>query len=282
MSDRALVLGGGGVTGRAWELGVLTGLLDAGIDLTVADLVVGTSAGSAVGALVTAAGSDLRALYQRELAGPGPGELVGRFGPGLFVRWFGIGLAGRSGTAEELGRAFGRLAVASASRTVSQEQRVADLATRMGVQEWPLRRLLITAVDADTGALVVFDAGSGVRILDAVAASCAVPGVWPLVTVNGRRCIDGGMRSPANADLAAGCGRVVVLAPNPRGFRLESAAAVLVAGVGEQAVVIVPDQAARRAFGRKLFDPAGRAPAARAGYAQAAAEAERVAVVWGR
>src|ERR1700722_3223000 len=84
MSDGALVLGGGGVTGRAWELGVLAGLLDAGIDLTSADLVVGTSAGAAVGALVTAAGSDPHALYQRELAPAPPGELVGQFGRGLF------------------------------------------------------------------------------------------------------------------------------------------------------------------------------------------------------
>ena len=54
---------------------------------------------------------------------------------------------------------------------------------------------------------MVFDAASDVRLLDAVGASCAVPGIWPPVTINGRRYIDGGIRSAANADLAAGCDR---------------------------------------------------------------------------
>src|SRR5689334_16577719 len=54
---RALVLGGGGVTGVAWELGVVSALLDAGIDLADADLIVGTSAGSAVAAQITSGAS---------------------------------------------------------------------------------------------------------------------------------------------------------------------------------------------------------------------------------
>ena len=79
------------------------------------------------------------------------------------------------------------------------------------------RRLLITAVDAVTGEFTAFNAASGVSLVDAVGASCAVPGVWPPVTMAGRRWIDGGIRSPANADLAAECERIVVLAPLPRG-----------------------------------------------------------------
>ena len=71
MSDQrtALVLGGGGITGIAWELGVLAGLADAGVDLTGADLVVGTSAGSVVGAQITC-GGDLGALFERQLEPP--------------------------------------------------------------------------------------------------------------------------------------------------------------------------------------------------------------------
>ncbi len=61
--------------------------------------------------------------------------------------------------------------------------------------------------------MVVFNRESGISLLDAVAASCAVPLVWPAATINGKRYIDGGVRSSANADLATGCGRVVVLAP---------------------------------------------------------------------
>jgi NTE family protein len=164
---------------------------------------------------------------------------------------------------------------------VTQERRLADLSTRLpGLRAWP-RRLLVTAVDAVSGERVVLDEASDVPILTAVAASCAVPGVWPPVTVGDRRLIDGGVRSPANADLAAGCDRVVVLAPTPTGFRPGSAAAAQVAAFGDRAVVLAPDRTAKRAFGRDRLDPAHRAAAAQAGFAQAAHEAARVATVWG-
>ncbi len=71
MSDErsALVLGGGGITGIAWEIGVLSGLAEAGVDLSGADLVVGTSAGSVVGAQLTS-GAELEAMYARQLEPP--------------------------------------------------------------------------------------------------------------------------------------------------------------------------------------------------------------------
>ena len=278
MADRALVLGSGGVTGRAWEWGMLAGLQRAGVLLAAADLVIGTSAGAAVGAAL-ASGVDPAEYYERELARPASGELVGRLGGAMLLRWARIGIAHRSGTPEALGQAFGRLAVGA--RTVTQERRLADLSTRLpGLHGWP-RRLLITAVDAASGERVVLDEASDVSILTAVAASCAVPGVWPPVTVGGRRLIDGGIRSPANADLAAGCARVVVLAPTPAGFQPGSAATAQVAGFGDRAVVLAPDRTAKRAFGRDSLDPAHRAAAAAAGFAQAAQEAARVAEVWG-
>jgi len=80
------VLGGGGITGIAWELGLLTGLADAGLDLTDADLVVGTSAGSVVGAQVTS-NTPLRELYDRQLEPPST-EQAARAGP-----WVLAGLA---------------------------------------------------------------------------------------------------------------------------------------------------------------------------------------------
>src|SRR5215469_4898613 len=64
----ALVLGAGGVTGIAWETGLLKGLRDAGLDLTGADLVVGTSAGSVVAAQITT-GVPLDELYGRQVDG---------------------------------------------------------------------------------------------------------------------------------------------------------------------------------------------------------------------
>ena len=65
-----LVLGGGGVTGIAWEVGLLAGLRDGGADVSGADLVIGTSAGSAVGAVV-ASGEDLEDLYAEQTSPPG-------------------------------------------------------------------------------------------------------------------------------------------------------------------------------------------------------------------
>jgi NTE family protein len=131
---------------------------------------------------------------------------------------------------------------------------------------------------------VTFDASSGVDLVDAVGASCAVPGVWPPVTINGRRLMDGGMRSPANADLAAGYDRVVVVAPITQGLRPMPSAldqARELARSCQAVALVTPDAAAVAAFGRNLLDPRTRAPSARAGHAQAAAVLADVAAVWG-
>jgi NTE family protein len=172
--------------------------------------------------------------------------------------------------------------MALAAKTVSEEQRRKVFADGLPVHDWPARRLLITAVDAESGEFRAFDAASGVGLVDAVAASCAVPGIWPPVTIGGRRFIDGGMRSPANVDLAAGYERVVVIAPLVRGFGHMTSVASQVSGLGgsSQVAVIEPDQAAVKAIGRNVLNPARRVPAARAGHAQAAAVAEQVAAVW--
>ncbi|RKN41423.1 patatin-like phospholipase family protein [Micromonospora endolithica] len=275
---RALVLGGGGVTGVAWELGVLYGLAARGVDLTGADLVVGTSAGSVVGAQVCS-GVAVAQLYQAQLRDPG-GEVAARLGWRVVARLLRAGGLTRDGA-----RARARIgAMAVAARTPSEESRRAVIEARLPVRQWPARRLLVTAVDAATGGFVVFEAGSGVSLVDAVGASCAVPGVWPPVTVGDRRFIDGGMRSAVNADLAAGAEAVVVLAPTSVAFgpmpRLAAQVAAL-RSAGSRVVVVAPDSAARAAIGRNVLDPARRAGAARAGRAQADAVAEQVAAVWG-
>ncbi|MEU1688232.1 patatin-like phospholipase family protein [Micromonospora sp. NPDC005707] len=274
---RALVLGGGGVTGVAWELGLLAGLAARGLDVTGAELVVGTSAGSLVGAQVCS-GTPVEELYAAQLR-PARGEVAARLGVGVLARWAWAGARGRD---EVLARA--RVgAMALAARTPSEESRRAVIAARLPVREWPPRRLLVTAVDAASGEFVVFDAGSGVALVDAVGASCAVPGVWPPVTIGGRRYVDGGVRSAVNADLAAGARAVVVLAPTRAGFgpmpRLSAQVARL-RSAGAGVAVVSPDRAARAAIGRNVLDPARRAASARAGFAQAAAVAEEVAAVW--
>jgi NTE family protein len=136
--------------------------------------------------------------------------------------------------------------------------------------------LLITAVEASTGEFRAFDRNSGVSLVDAVAASCAVPSVWPPVTIDGRRWIDGGTHSLLNADLASGYDQVVLLAPLTFGTRREVAKLAAKAKVA----LVTPDPAAKRAIGNNILDPAHRAPAAAAGRAQASTAAKSIAAVW--
>ncbi|HUB39654.1 MAG TPA: patatin-like phospholipase family protein [Streptosporangiaceae bacterium] len=277
MDKRALVLGGGGVTGAAWELGLVAGLAAQGIDLTAADLIVGTSAGAVTGAQL-ASGTDLESLYQRQLDPPA-GEIAARLGAVLIGRqaWIMITSSGPM----HLRMRMGKLALRS--RTVSVADRRRSIESRLPSRQWPSVPLLLTAVDADTGEFVVFDAASQASLVDAVAASCAAPGVWPVVTIAAHRYIDGGMRSPANADLAAGYERVVLIAPvGRRGGVIPGAdkQAGDLRAAGAKVVVVSPDQAARKAIGYNLVDLRRRATAARAGRLQAAAVAACVRDVW--
>jgi NTE family protein len=277
---RALVLGGGGITGVAWELGMISGLRERGVDLTGAELIVGTSAGSVVGAQL-ATGVDPDERYAAQLAPP-DGEVAAALGTGAMLR---LGLAAVAGSRDpqRVRARIGRFALRT--RTVPEAERIAVIGRRLPVKEWPDRHLRITAVDAHTGEFVVLDRHAGVPLVEAVAASCAVPGVWPPVSTGGRRLIDGGVRSQANADLAAGYDRVVVLAPIVRAFgpmlRVRDQIAALQAD-GAQVVLVSPDPTALAAIGRNVLDPARRAAAARAGRAQSGAAAAEVESVWAR
>ena len=277
MTRRALVLGGGGITGIAWEWGILAGLASAGTPLSDADLVVGTSAGSVVGAQV-ANGLDPAERYEAQLAPP-DGEVAGALGVGTMIR-YGMAILGGSSAPRNVRRRIGRMALSVNS---DENARIAVIESRLPVKEWPSESALrVTAVDAETGEFRVFDRESGVPLVRAVAASCAVPGVWPPVTIDGRRYMDGGARSGTNADLAAGYDKVVVLAPIPRGFGPMSGAAAHIERLRRASAValVSPDADALRAFGRNVLDPAKRADAARAGLRQAASVVSSVRAVW--
>jgi NTE family protein len=275
-SRRALVLGGGGVTGIAWETGLLAGLAEAGIDLTSADVIVGTSAGSVVGAQISS-GAKLNDLYLAQLSDP-TGEIAARMGPTTTLRF--VAALAWPGDEQRARARLGRAALKA--RTVPEAERRAVISRRLPSASWPERRLLITAVDAETGEPRVFDRESGVPLPDAVAASCALPLVWPPISIGGRRYIDGGVRSVANADLAAGCDRVVVLAPVTFALRRSARIAGQLASLGAavRSVVVSPDSQARQAIGGNVLDPAHRVAAARAGHAQSAGVAESVAAIW--
>jgi NTE family protein len=273
---RALVLGGGGVTGVAWEIGLLYGLTEHGVDLSAAGLFVGTSAGSVVAAQVTS-GVPLDKLYADELADT-TGDRNAAIGNAVVLRFV---LASAFPGDRRRGRAWlGRAALRS--RTVPESARRTAIMQRVPHDDWPATPLRVTAVAAETGEAAVFDSSSGVSLIDAVAASCAVPIVWPPMTVNGTRYVDGGVRSIANVDLAADHDRVVVIAPMTAALRRSDrpAAQAAALGPGVRTAVISPDREALSAIGRNPLDPDHRAEAAQAGRRQAAVVAERVGRVW--
>jgi NTE family protein len=276
-----LVLAGGGVAGIAWELGVLRGIQDADPDLLTqvlaADVVVGTSAGSAVAAQITS-GTALEDLYSAQLSETSS-EIEVELDLDELMARFAAAAAGAAGP-EDLRRRIGALALAT--DTVSESIRLAAVAARLPVPTWPDRDILLPAVDAESGETIVFGRDSGVALVDAVAASCAVPGVWPPVTINGRRYIDGGLRSATNADLAAGCDRTLVVTPTAAGTtqpwgNLEHELAQLRPG---DALAVYADATSVAAFGSNPLSPATRSPAAQAGRAIGRLRAAEIARLW--
>jgi NTE family protein len=271
---RALVLGGGGITGIAWELGLLAGLRRLGTDLAGADLIVGTSAGAYVGALL-ATGADL------DTAAAGVGridvELSPRIDPALLAEGWAL-LTDRSLAPREVRARLGGLA--RSAPVGDGAAHVARFAATLPVHDWPERpRLIVTAVDTATGDLSAWDAGAHVPLPAAVAASCALPGVFPPVRVGDGWFMDGGVRSVTNADLAAGAEAVVVVAPTGGMFRTSPAAELRALGA-PRSLLVTPDDAARAAIGGNILDPGRRAPALAAGIAQASAVATAVARAW--
>ena len=206
----ALVLGGGGVAGIAWITGVLAGLAEAGQDVTGADLVIGTSAGATVAAQL-GGGLGLDELFARQAE---PALQSRELMVELDLAKFGADIQpymARAVSPDDMLRQFGRFALDA--QTVPEAERRAVVEGRLPSAAWPATPTKLIAVDCGSGTMTAFDAASGVSLIDAVAASCAVPGVWPPVTINGRRYMDGGVRSTDNADLAAGAERITVISP---------------------------------------------------------------------
>ncbi len=278
-AERALVLGGGGSTGNAWLIGVIAGLGDAGLDVTGADLIIGTSAGATAAAQITGARpsqllSDIRA------AAPQPPTAAADHLARIRT------IIASAEDAADMRRRMGAAAVEmeAASDGSWQTRWRATVASRLPNQRWPERPVLITAVDADTGEPVVFDRQRGVDLADAVAASCSSGLPY---RIGDHRYIDGGYRRNENADLAAGSARVLVLSPfggrtlHPLDWGLQLAAQVdeLRAG-GSRVETIFPDGSSEHLFGANAMDPSLRPPAARAGHDQGSALAERLTEFW--
>ena len=280
---RALVLGGGGVAGIAWETGILQGIADESAAtaraLLDSDVLVGTSAGSAVVAQV-GSGLSLEDLFARQVRGTSA-EIDPGVGVDAVTELFLAALSQPDATAVQKRQRIA--AVALATETVAESVRRSVIAQRLPTHAWPDRVLRVTAIDTATGELVVFERDSGVDLVDAVAASCAVPGVWPPVTIGDRRFMDGGIGSTINLDVADDCDVAVVLvpagvsAPSPFG----AGPAAEIAAFGGPVLGVFADDESLAAFGPNALDPRCRIGSAEAGRAQGRREAAGVAAFLG-
>ncbi|NUR17694.1 MAG: patatin-like phospholipase family protein [Dermatophilaceae bacterium] len=298
---RALVLAGAGAAGNAWELGLVAGLAEGGVDVTRAELVIGTSAGSTVAAQITSGTSpdDLYAAAAAELpphagaarrerppGSPGaPGTRRGLTVSGpSYLEWSDAIIASASDPAD-LRRRLGAAALELASTAGPDPSRWRDVvASRLPSHEWPSQDVRIVAVDARTGEPVVFDRSSGVDLVDAVAASTSAMKPYP---IGEKRYLNGGYRRSENADLANGFGRVLVMSPfsgrsrMPSGWGMDLATQVAeLRAAGSTVETVFPDDRSGDVFDANALDPATRPQAARGGHAQGLELAEHVGHFW--
>jgi NTE family protein len=256
MTSRGVVLAGGGLAGIAWELGVLVGLREAGVDVRPWDRIVGTSAGSVVGAaagrihgldaLLAAPWARIAAQLNEYIATLDPAT-VGR----INELWFGQPAPPDHGMRAEIGR------LAISAHTDNEVAFLAAVGGLVPQRTWP-RSLVTTAVDAIDGTFATFDASSDVDLVSAVAASCAIPGIFPPITIGDRRYIDGGVRSATSVDLAIGLEVVVVVSPrrpeDPSNVRQRREVEHL-RSTGTAVIEIGPDVAAAAILGEDPLQP---------------------------
>jgi len=299
MATKALVLSGGGPVGIAWECGLIAGLAEAGVDLSGADFILGTSAGAFVGARL-AMGATPAALAAPLLSMKAPKPLPGASGtrsdpsarpPDLapLMRMM-IEAASGERPAKDVRAEIGAWALAAP--TMSEEAFIASLGrslSELPADAWPARGYACTAVDAADGSFRLWTKESAVGLARAVASSCSVPGIYPPITIDARRYIDGGMRSGTNADMAKGHDLVVVVAIRAAGAAGPAAERARAALDGElrtlrqaraRVELVVPDQASIAALGANLMDARRRPAAAAAGHAQGKAGADALRAAW--
>lgn len=281
MSTRALVLGGGGSAGIAWESGLLLGLARAGVDISAPDLVVGTSGGSVVAVMLRAGMlTDERLAQMMQTGQRGSGEALA-FDAMAFYEMMQSAIQG--GGDPQAARAQIGERARGLQVSLPQQDWVEQIGSMLP-EDWPQGALAITAVDAESGEFTVFNSSSTVPLERAVAASCTVPSVYPLVEIDGRLYMDGGMRSSTNADVAVGHDKVLVVScgpeqpVNPVGPTLTEAMQLLDAH--GHALLLTADEPSLRIFGTNPLDPATVEPAFAAGQAQAEACAADVLSFW--
>lgn len=294
---RGLVLGGGGVVGIAWESGLLAGLSEKGIRLGDADVFVGTSAGSFVGSQLASGkeftaesesssnSDDAQGISAEELNPMA--ELQKMLDLGLLGQVFQLWTSVESMT-PQVCQQIGELALKAP--TLTEDQWIATTGAGTGLSDWPEKEVRVTTVDVLTGELFVHSKNSSSPIQASVAASCSIPGMFPPITINGKRYMDGGVRSGTNADILVpdGLDTVVVVAPICEGTalfgglaeRTMNKEAAELRNSGANVLTIIPQAKEIEAFGPDLMNPAQAAPARQAGYERGLALAESEAQFW--
>lgn len=301
-NTRALVLAGAGAAGNAWQLGLVAGLAEHGVDLNRAELVIGTSAGSTAAAMITS-GTRPAELYaatqveqrsqppQSDRPAPTDHRAAAPQRPPMsaaeYMTWSDELIATSTDAADWRRRISAAILELDAADDVISRRWHDTVAARLPRQEWPLQRLLITAVEARTAQPVVFDRGSGIQLADAVAASTS-NGTVGSYHLGDARYINGAYRRSSNADLAAGCGRVLVLDPfggrsrTPAQWGMDLATQVAeLRAAGSAVECVFPDAGAGQVFNANAADPSTRPQASRGGYEQGRALAGSLADFWG-
>jgi NTE family protein len=295
---KALVLSGGGSVGIAWQTGLATGLARHGVDLSAADLIVGTSAGSAVGAQL-ALGGDAEERFDRykqiETSTAPPASSNGAPDPSMAERMAKLmEIMAESmdddGEPEARRAAIGKFALEA---DATPEEAFVGFFRYLHDEKWPAQ-YKCTAVDAATGEFVVWDEPAGVPLDRAVASSCCVPGLFSPITINGHRYMDGGMRSGTNADLAVGHDSVLIVTLMTRErmagaaddrlarlFQTMDGEQKALADSGASVEIVGPDEGAAKVMGLNLMDAAVGPDAAAEGLRQGEAIAERIVKFWG-
>ena len=288
--------------GVGWELGLAAGLAKAGVRLSDADLVIGTSAGSLTGAMLmsgedpTVLVDELDALFTTGVGDSGVDQVDMAGLAGLMEAMLGPEAA--EATADEIPTEQERLAevgaIALGAETISEEAFVGTMASTLAGRPWP-RGFACTAVDTATGEFRLWDEAAGAPLERAVASSCAVPGMYPPITIDGKRYMDGGVRTMHNADLAEGHDSVVVVSvmmtklppgiSDPRlehFFSRQQATIDHLTSTGSAVEVIEPDVEflTISGMGMALMDFSVVAAAAAAGVRLGEQSAERVATTW--
>jgi NTE family protein len=290
---RALILGGGGPVGEAWESGVIVGLKEKGLDLSDADRIIGTSAGAIVGARLASRmpAADFLDAARAPSDAPPPGKSNHpASGPPpdlslLAARLEEMGTGSRP--QQSIIAAIGQWAL-KVHPVTTESEFVASYQRRFPPKMWPGGSYECVSVDAADGSMRLWNASSGVPLALAVASSCALPGVFAPVTIEGHRYMDGGVRSVTNADLARGCKSAIVIAPTmglddalaksftrPLGGELQT-----LRDSGCKVELIAPDAASLAAFGASIGDEHHRAPALEAGRVEGRSKANEIAAFW--